>query len=96
MRGPWHISGCLTSTPLTSPSLCDIDIVAAAICLLILDIITPRVWKFRCTPRSGILVLSSGEALQKLKLSISDKVVGKNRYLSWQQRSFRLFHVDML
>ena len=36
-------------------------------------------------------VLSSGESLQKLELPISDKVVGKNRYLSGLQRSFSLF-----
>ena len=31
------------------------------------------------------------ESLQTLQLSMPDKVVGKNRYLSWLQRSFGLF-----
>ena len=35
--------------------------------------------------------MSGGESFQKLELSISDKVVGKNRYLSELQRSLGLF-----
>ena len=42
-----------------------------------IDIMTPRVCKLRASSHLGpiiILVLSGGEALQKLELSISDKV----------------------
>ena len=49
-----------------------------------IDIMTPRVCKLRASSHLGpiiILVLSDGGSLQKLELSISDKVVGKNRYL---------------
>ena len=59
-----------------------------------IDIMTPRVCKLRASSHLGpiiILVLSDGGSLQKLELSISDKVVGKNRYLSGLQTSFGLF-----